>query len=142
MSYNVSKKIKIYDSLILILVVFIIIAVAYPIYRNHVIAMKRSEAKLALYNLAGAMERHYSKYNTYESATIATNPATDIRANNLTIGSWYKLEIAYQTNYDYIIKAIPLKEQAYDDTKCGVLSITKFGEKRITGKGPLSKCWN
>ncbi len=136
-----NKRSKIYDYIILITVTIIIVIFAYPIYRNYVISTKRTEAKFTLLNLIGAMERHYSKYNTYKSATIDTDPATDVLGSNITIGNWYKVEIINQTDHDYILKAIPQNQQAIDDIKCGTLIISKFGEKKISGTGSLSTCW-
>ncbi|NQY42535.1 MAG: hypothetical protein HRT87_04220 [Legionellales bacterium] len=139
---NTNKRLIRYDYLIITVVILIIAIVAYPIYKDHVIYTKRTEAKFNLLNLVGAMERHYSKYNSYESATIGTNPTTDIINNEMTVGNWYKLEIASQTDHDYTLRAIPQNQQAIDDTKCGILTISKFGEKRISGQGPISKCWD
>lgn len=130
------------NSIILIVIISTIILVAYPMYKRHVINTKRSAAKFALLKLVGAMERHYTKFNTYKSATIGKNPTTDIINNANIIDNWYRLEITHQTDYDYVLSAIPLNDQAKEDTKCGTLSISKYGDEKISGTGETSECWD
>ena len=138
---NMFSKYIILDLLILIAILGIIFVIAHPLYTNHVISTKRLEAKISLLNLAASLERYHSKHKTYKTATINTDATTDVLANDMTIDNLYKISITSSSSKDFTIVATPQATQAKEDLICGTLSITKFGEKNISGTGPISKCW-
>lgn len=129
------------NSVILISILLIVALIAYPLYQDHLISVRRNSAKISLLQLAAAMEKHYAKYNSYENATINQDQKTDIGSHSTTNGGWYILEITQQTDYDYTLSAIP-QDRQQNDSQCGTLSLNKSGEKSISGEGTASSCWH
>lgn len=135
-----SKGFSLIELLIVVAIVSIITAIAYPGYRNHIIRAHRSEGQIALLDLANRMERYYSEHDTYQTAqyNVLKNPTTD--------GSWYRLSITQATNTSYVLQATPIGTQATNDTLCQSLTLTSSGVKDITSAntaptGNNRLCW-
>lgn len=56
------------ELMIVVAIIGILAAVAYPSYQEHVKSSRRAEAQSALMGLAAAMERHFTASNTYKGA--------------------------------------------------------------------------
>ena len=135
------SRTKFFDFIILTVILIIITSISYPLYKNHITSTQRSEAKIALFNLVGAMERYYATNKTYKTATLNKNKDTDIAKYSLASGELYTFQIISQSDTDFTLQATPTGTQAENDLQCGNLKISKFGEKSISGSGPLHKCW-
>ena len=62
------KGFTLVELMIVVAIVGIIVAVAYPSYQNTVSSSYRSTAQADLLGLAGVMERHYGANFTYQGA--------------------------------------------------------------------------
>lgn len=135
------------ELLIVILIIGILAAIAFPGYKAYVTDARRSDGQGSLLSLASRMERYYSDHNTYQTATIGTGAATDVLSNNATPEGWYTLSITAASASGYTLQATPIKAQATADTWCGTLTINNLGVKSIT-TGPAgtptytaAQCW-
>lgn len=124
------------EVMIVVVIVGILAAVAYPSYTEHVRKGKRAEAKAALLEGAQALERYYSINRTYrDGANIAAVYATQAPATgtaNYTIG-------AAGNQNTFTLTATATGTMAGDD--CGNYSITHAGVKAVTGAAGAAKCW-
>jgi type IV pilus assembly protein PilE len=127
------------ELMIVVAIVGIVAAFAYPSYREQVIKSRRAEGMGELLELADRMERFFSDRGTYVGATLG-NAATDIYPATTEKGH-YALAIPTQTAIAFSVTAAPLGQQLADDTKCGTFSITSLGVKGITGTASLENCW-
>lgn len=130
------------EILIGLAIVGILGALAYPSYKDKVISSRRADARTALSDLATKLEAHYSRTNTYATATIATGTATDVLSIAKTGPGYYQLAIdtgATTASY-YKINATPQGAQALD-TKCGTLVLDSRNVKTVTGTAPAATCW-
>ena len=77
------------ELLIVVVIIAILGAVAYPSYRDYVSRSKRNEAKAALLQIATNQERWYLNNNTYTAnlADVGVNPLTDSGAYAIAITS-------------------------------------------------------
>jgi type IV pilus assembly protein PilE len=134
---NIVERYQIAFTLIELIIVLAIISIltciAYPCYRNYVIAARRSNAAIALMNLASSMEQYYTDNHTYLGASFK-----NLRISNNN--DFYHLKITAETNTTYLIEGIPVGVQAKADKKCGTLILNQFGEKSVS-YGNATHCW-
>lgn len=130
-NYSRSRGITLIELLVAVVIVGILAGVAYPSYRQQVIKTNRTEAKVQLMQLAGALEKCYTRFHDYAhedcelDAPVLTNYTIDLDA------------IAANT---YTLVAIPKGGQV-DDKKCGNLTIDQAGKQNINGTGTTKDCW-
>lgn len=107
-------------------------AIAYPLYNTHLTKMRRTFAITALIDVAGYMEEYYILHNnSYKNVTIKC-------PENLK--KFYRF-YATSENDIYLLHADPLGEQAKLDTLCGSLTLDQDGNKGIEGSGSVDACW-
>lgn len=124
------------ELLIVMAIIAILIAVAYPVYTSYLTTGRRNQAEVALLYLASQLEEFYSLENTYQGATL-----DGLGVNTYTDDHSYQLMIQSLTVASYTIVALPLNQQAKADSECGVLSLNELGEKTISGTANSSACW-
>lgn len=117
-------------------IVGILAAIAIPGYRQYVIRANRSDAKAALLSTAGALERCYTRFNTYQSA------GCPVANNVLTANKTYVVVIApgADPNTQFTLSAVPQNGQA-NDTGCGTLTLNEVGVRNRTGTKSVADCW-
>ena len=130
------------EMLIVIIIIAIVASVAYPSYLESSRKSRRNDAKIALTDLASRMERYYSENNTYATATIASNPSTDVLSSAASADGHYTLSITAQTATTYTIgAAIATGGSQVGDDKCGNFALTNTGLQTVSGTKPASYCW-
>lgn len=116
-------------------IISILAMIAYPLYTQHLFKARRSDAEIALLDLASGMERYYADHNSYLGATLENT-----ETNKYSHNDFYQMSIAMSTDEDYQLTAVP-KNAQLKDTLCGNLGLNQLGEKTISGKGTVSECW-
>lgn len=123
------------EVMIVVVIVGILAAVAYPSYINHVTRSYRDAAKACMSEYAQYMERYYTSnlsYDIDEDDLPALGCATD---GNLD--TRYTIGLDDLSRSTYTITATPKGAQATNDSTCGTLELTHKGEKTA---GDAS-CW-
>jgi type IV pilus assembly protein PilE len=116
----------------------IILAIAYPAYREQVTNTRRAEAKALLTQAAQELERCYTRFNAYDNAACATIYADGRASEN----DWYRLDGAVVAARAFTLTAEPQRSQADNDTRCGSLTLTHAGVRgRVDGTAPVEQCW-
>lgn len=117
------------ELLIVIGIVGVIAAIAYPSYQDSVRNTKRSEAQGALVSFAAAMEKHFSQNNSYLDAGRSGDTGTPaIFSATAPLGStnvYYNLTIEQATASSFTLRATPTGSQSQD----GFLEINSLGQK-------------
>lgn len=135
------------ELMIVVAIIGIIGAVAYPSYRENVRKTHRADCSGALVSLSGAMERHYTMNNTYQGAAAGggNTGAPAIFATTCPVDGGtptYNLTIATATPSTYTLQAAPTGGQAND--KCGTFTLSNTGLKGVTGAAAgidWEYCW-
>jgi len=124
------------ELLIVVTVIGILTAIAYPSYTNYVTRGKRSEGRAALLDAAAKLERFYSDRSRYATADNTFPTLTNFSATTET--GKYTLTIATSGTYQtYTLTATP----TYLDPDCANLTYTQAGTKGISGTGTVAECW-
>lgn len=125
------------ELMIVVAIVAILAAIAFPSYQRQVRKSHRTAAKTTLLDVASREERYYATQNAYTglatlayaSSTVSVPSATENYYNvTLTLGT--------PTN-GYTATATPQGDQTQDT--CGAYSITNLGVQSVTGTD--SNCW-
>lgn len=124
------------ELLIVVVIVGVIAAFAYPSYVEYGERTRRVDAQGALLEFAAAMERYYASANTYEGAASGGNDTgspgifpdeAPLEGNS----KFYDLTIAAATGSTFTLRATPKSVQAGD----GVLELDSTGARRWDQSG-------
>ncbi len=116
------------ELLIVIAVVAILVALAYPSYQNSMQKTRRADAQGDLMEFAGIAERIYTQTNPNSYATVTLPSNTDYYTFSFPVAV---------TATTYTIRATPTAIQNSD--ACGSMNLTQTGLK--THSGTLAGCW-
>jgi type IV pilus assembly protein PilE len=135
------------ELMIVVAIVGIITAFAYPSYQEQMRKTRRADCSGALASFASTMERFYTVNNTYRGAAAGgadTGAPTIFPATCPVDGgaATYNLTIQAANASTFEVRAAPVGVQAND--KCGTLTLSNTGLKGITGAAAgktWEQCW-
>lgn len=135
-SMSQQKGFTLIEMMVIVAIIGILAAVAYPSYDEYVKRGNRSEGQALLSDTAAAQERYYSQNFVYitDNADIAKLKA---RATSST--GKYTLSLSSEVDDGgYTLTA----EEQFNDTGCGDLTLNAVGERGITGTDKtIEYCW-
>jgi type IV pilus assembly protein PilE len=121
------------ELMVVMLIVGILAAIAFPAYQNYVTRTHRSAAKSCVSEYAQVMERYYT---TYVGAVPDLACKTDSGMD-----TWYTFATSNLAQGTYTLTAAPIGVQATRDTTCGSLSVDQAGMRTVSGSGGTGACW-
>lgn len=132
------------ELMIVVVIVGILAAVAYPSYQEHVRKSRRADCATVIVSLANAMERRYSTSTpaSYLAATQIPAGFNTCPTNPVAGGAFYNITMPVATATTFEIRATPAGAQTGD--KCGTLTLTHAGVKSVvgaTGGMTAQTCW-
>lgn len=133
-TYRRQKGFNLIELLVVVGIIGILTMIAYPSYQDYLRKTRRSDAKIALTEMANLQEKFFSNNNRY------TSTITGVAALNYKTTSpngYYNLSIPTATSTAFTATATVTGAQA-DDKDCVTMSITSTGAK---SSNPGSKCW-
>ena len=118
------------ELMVVVAIVGILAAIAYPSYQNHVVNSWRAQAASCLHELAQGMERRFTANMSYVGAALPPNGCVaDIPA-----ATRYQFNfVANPTQNAFVLRAVPQGVQAANETRCGTMTINQAGVKTVTG---------
>ncbi|THT99326.1 prepilin-type N-terminal cleavage/methylation domain-containing protein [Lampropedia puyangensis] len=123
------------EVMIVVAIVGILAAIAYPSYEEYVKRGRRAEARAALLEGAQWLERVATASGSYPAAASYPTSLQTVPSGGYAI--------AYAPSNDsmtYTLTATAQGGQAKD--KCGNLTFTQSGQKGVSGALSVNECWN
>lgn len=142
------------ELMVVVAVVGILAAIAYPSYQTYVLRSNRSEGQALLNEASARMERFYAQNNAYPTTVSGLNIVNNKTASGgttvLSSSGYYQLSMAvngtgttaYTNNGPYLLTAIRSSTQTRD-TICGDLTLNEQGVKGVSNNssGTAADCW-
>jgi type IV pilus assembly protein PilE len=129
------------ELMVVIAIVGILAAIAYPSYMDSVRKARRADAKAALSNAAQALERYYTENNTYLNAGLGDSAGAifpdHTPSDQAHSSAYYILSITNQGASTYTLNATPTGTMASDN--CGTMTLDHLGQKGAAL--PIAQCW-
>jgi type IV pilus assembly protein PilE len=128
------------EVMVVVAIIGILAAIAYPSYDEHVKRGHRSEGMALLNDIAARQERYYSQAHTYITSSAELNKlgltVDDNKVNSAT--GKYEVTVAGGGG-GYTLTAT----QKFGDTKCGNLTLNAQGTKGRSASGgkSIEDCW-
>ena len=118
------------ELMIVVAVVGVLSAVAYPSYLDHVRKSRRADAQSYLMNVASRQQQYILDTRAYAATTAALNVSA-----TTAVTAYYTIAVVTgsATVPSFTVSATPLGTQAQD--KCGTLTLTETGSKSP------ANCW-
>jgi type IV pilus assembly protein PilE len=129
------------EVIIVVLIISVLAAIAYPAYQNSVVQTRRNAVKACLSEASSFMERFYTTNLRYDQTIAGAAVALPPCAAGTDITNHYTVALTAVGRNNYTLTATPINLQAARDTKCGTLSINNIGTKTKTGTDTVDFCW-
>lgn len=137
LKHRKSAGVTLLELLIVVTIVGILAAIAFPSYQRYVMRTNRAAARACLGEFSQSMERFYTTNMTYIGA--APNLGCFTESN---LGARYTFDInPAAAQRTYRVRAVPIGAQLAGDTQCGTLTLNQAGLRTESGSGTVNDCW-
>lgn len=130
MNIKQARGFTLIELMIVVVILGILAAIAYPSYVSQVTKAKRSDGQIALMENAQALERCFSQFNAYNNANCTITAASP--------EGHYAITVA-RTATTFTLTATPQASQT--DPVCANFTLTNVGVQGISGTGTVAACW-
>lgn len=135
------------ELMVVVAIIGILAAVAFPAYTNYSTKTKRALAKSQLNQIASKQEMFFADNKRYADHMVelgysdkemTINTSSAFVASSAT-DALYTLSITDSGTRIFTVSATPLGVQAENDTKCGTMTLNQAGTRGTSGGG--TDCW-
>ena len=133
-----SRGFTLTEILIVVAIMGILAAIAYPSYQDSVRKSRRADARAVLLEAAQFMERRYTENLTAGYAGVALPANLTVSPSGSAAGSqYYDITVTNLAQNTFTLNAAPTGAQSSD--KCGTLTLTNTGVKGSAKT--VDECW-
>lgn len=123
------------ELMIVVAIVSILAAIAFPAYNDSVRKSRRADAISVLTEAQNSLERYYTENGSYTGYTLASELQSSPKGSGTT---FYTIAVSTLNAQDYTLTATRQGDQTSD--KCGDLTLNHVGYKNVTS-GTVDDCW-
>jgi len=132
------RGITLIELMIVVAIVGILAAIAYPSYQRYVTNSWRAQAGACLHELAQGMERRFTANMSYAGTALPPNGCV---AEIQAAARYGFAFTADPTATQFTLRATPQGVQATNEPRCGTMTLNQAGTRTITGNATnVSDC--
>lgn len=125
------------EIMIVVAIIGILAAIAYPSYDEYVKRGNRTEGQALLSDASARQERYFAQNNAYVTSN-GDIAKLGLKGGNKSETNKYTLTVSkVDEDGGYTLTA----EQEFNDSKCGDLTLDARGKKGNTGSKSVQDCW-
>ncbi|MDX1733423.1 MAG: type IV pilin protein [Halioglobus sp.] len=135
------------ELLLVVALIGILLVLALPGYRQHVLETGRRAATAELRAVLAAQEQFFAQHHRYalqlnELGLPGASYAIDAQGNRVSAASRQRIYLigSRDDGGSPLLYARPLLGQV-SDSRCGTLSLTVTGRRLASGQGGVAMCW-
>jgi len=137
------------EVMIVVAILGILAAIAYPSYQNQVIKSRRTDAMGSLHNFAHVLERCYTAYHSYQNdncsiVDTSASPPIDVDSQD----GYYIIQSSTLNDSAFTLEAIPKSGTTQEkDDKCQLFTYSSTSAKTAnsasdgSGDNTTDICW-
>jgi type IV pilus assembly protein PilE len=125
-----SQGMTLVELMVVVVIIGILGAIAYPSFQAYGISVTRADAKTALWKEAGRLEEFYLNSDTYAAAAVSSTTSPK---------GFYTIAISGGTAFAYLLTATRTPSTA--DPECETLTLNQLGTEGSSGSGTAADCW-
>jgi type IV pilus assembly protein PilE len=130
------------ELMIVVLVVAILAAIAYPSYQDSVRKARRADGKELLMRVAQAQERHFTRFGQYAAGLTGAPGANNLGFTADANGNLSSEGGNYNVTVNVVVAPFRLTATPVQgDPECGVLTLDNLGRKTSNGNQGNDFCW-
>lgn len=138
-----SKGFTLIELMIVVVIIALLAGIGIPSYLKSVVKTRRSDAKVALSELAQLQESYFADNQKYAD-TLTKLGKTAQQGVFPSPEGHYEIKISQSSARTFLLEATPRGAQASDDETCQTFTMNAAGEKKATGNGSRdtsNECW-
>lgn len=138
---EVMKGFTLIEAMIVVAIIGILAAIAYPSYMESVRKSNRSDAKVELNDVAQRLQRCYTTYSKYNDANCGVYKQLSEGDEEIVSGEkFYAITLTAVSATTYTLTATPEAGTPQVNDKCTTLTLTNAGVRGSTGES-VDYCW-